>query len=151
MSSAAALDRSKKITTEKLGGSPLPQGDSAVSPVAPGFSDFESATRVTPSTDLTRAIMRATPCWSGAQPVRVIAGAWIEPRSGSPPVPVAPGRPMSPLRLRSFTSPGIARERSRSACSQSKRAAARPRTVAIRAEAIRRQKEFLARRDGVRP
>jgi hypothetical protein len=40
---------------------------------------------------------------------------------------------MSPLRLCSFTSPGTARERSRSACSQSNRAAAMPRTVSTRA------------------
>jgi hypothetical protein len=97
---------------------------------------LESDTRVTPSTALRRDIIRATPTWLGAQPVSVIAGAWIEPRSGSPPLPSAPGRPMSPLSAVSLISAGTARESSRSARSQSKRAAARPRTVSIREDAI---------------
>ena len=108
----------------------------AVSVSPSPFSDFDSETRVTPSTARRRVIRRATVDWLGAQPARLIAGAWIEPRSGSPLLPVVPGRPMSPLRLWSFTLPGTARDRSRSACSQSKRAAARSRTVWTRALAV---------------
>ena len=68
-----------------------------------GFSDFESETRVTPSTARRGTSSERRRAGVDAQPASVIAGAWIEPRSGSPPSR-APGRPMSPLRLVSFTS-----------------------------------------------
>ena len=115
---------------------PFPHGEIAEPVVAAcaGFSDFESATRVTPCTPRRRDIICATSVCVGAQPTIVMAGAEIEPRSGSPPEALlAPGRPMSPLSDWSFTSAGVASDTSRSARSQSKRAAARPRTVSTRA------------------
>ena len=86
---------------------------------------------MTPSMSRRRAIRRATCVWPGAQPVIVIAGAEIALRS-APPWPPASVE-MSPESWRRLTSCGMARERSRSACSQSKREPARSRTVCTRA------------------
>ena len=62
----------------------------------------------------------------------VIAGAVIAPRMRAAGAAVAPP-PRSPLSEAIVTSAGTARERSRSACSQSKRELARSLTVWTRA------------------
>ena len=78
-SAAIAAERSKKMTTENVGGSSPAHTEVVVLVVPPAaFSDLESETRVTPSTALSRASIRATPTWLEAQPVIVIAGAWID-------------------------------------------------------------------------
>ena len=67
------------------------------------------------------------------QPVSSIAGEVIALRTGElPPAPLE----IEPLSVLSVTSAGMAREMSRSACSQSKREDARSLTVWIRVSAI---------------
>jgi hypothetical protein len=110
-------------------------------PVAAGSgrSDFERATRVTPWTVRRRDIRTATCRWPVVQPASEIAGALMSVRSGSlvAPLLAAPESPDSePVIELSVTSAGIAREMSRSACSQSKRALARSLTVCRRCSVV---------------
>ena len=125
---------SKKTTTSKLGGEPLPQGpavDAVPAPPVAAFSDFERLTRVTPCTLRRRDISVATAGWLRVHPASSMAGAPIAPRMPEPlaaPSP-PPTVPVSELRV---TLSGTARERSRSDCSQSKRALASACTVAAR-------------------
>jgi hypothetical protein len=96
--------------------------------------DLVSVTRVTPSTARRRESSVATCFWPVVQPCSVTAGASIAPRTLLPP-PFAPVE-IEPLSEVSVTSFGMAREMSRSACSQSKREAARSLTVWMRVSAI---------------
>ena len=142
----AAASFSKNMTSSKLGRLPVPHGvalrcsTSEASPPERPVSSMSSAvdllsdTRVTPSMSCRRAIRRATSRCAGAQPSIVIAGAEMAVRSALPPPP-APVL-MSPVSDFSVMSAGMARERSRSACSQSKREPARSLTVCTRALAI---------------
>ena len=136
------------MTASKSGRSPVPHGMllrcwAVVESDAPAvFSiscsvDFVSVTRVTPSTSFRRESSRATSVCPGAQPWIVIAGALIAPRSGlaAPPTPPAPFA-VSPVSDFSVMSAGMARERSRRTCSQSKRDPAMSLTVCTRALAI---------------
>jgi hypothetical protein len=149
---AAFAACSKNITISKSGGEPGEQPVGAeAAPVAPGeagaggatsfLADFDRLTRVTPSTLRRRAISVATSCCVFVQPVIVIAGASIALRRPDPPVPPTPVLTV-PSRESSVTSDGIARERSRSAVSQSKRLPARSLTVATRAEASAAKSEY---------
>ena len=63
------LDGSKKTTAENVGGF-FPSQALGLVVVESPFSDFDSDTRVTPSTARSRAIMRATLGWLEAQPPR---------------------------------------------------------------------------------
>ena len=134
-----AASPSKNMTTSNAGRLPVPHGMASrrsralpsCDAVVFSLLELESETRVTPSMSRRRAIRRATWVWPGAQPVRVMAGAEIALRS-EPPWPPA-SVAMSPLSWRSVTSCGMARDRSRSVCSQSKREPARSRTVCTRA------------------
>src|SRR6185503_15116635 len=81
-----AAERSKKTTTEKVGGCLPAQVGVEPEPLAAeaalfaADSDFDSDTRVTPSTERRRDIICATAGWLFAQPAREIAGAAIDPR-----------------------------------------------------------------------
>src|SRR4029079_19213355 len=77
-SASATVAFSKKTTTSKLGGVPLPHGPTVVAP-APGaaasdFSDLERLTRVTPCTLRRRDIMVATAGWLLVHPESSMAG-----------------------------------------------------------------------------
>ena len=104
-SASATAAFSKKTTTSKLGGVPLPQGPTAV-PAAPAargaasaFSDLERLTRVTPCTLRRRDMRRATAGWLVVQPESSMAGELIELRRPEPPLAaVFPTVPLSELR-----------------------------------------------------
>jgi hypothetical protein len=97
----------------------------------PSLSALARLTRVTPSTPRRRAMTRATLVWLLVQPTSSIAGTVRLARSVEPLTPPTFGE-IEPVRLFSVTPSGSARERSRSACSQSKRTPARVRTVSTR-------------------
>jgi hypothetical protein len=134
----ACIAVSKKTTTSNLGGAPRPQPPFSVeAEVLSSLLDLDSATRVTPWTLRSRDIIRATPACVRVQPLSSMAGAAIEPRRAlEPPADpaVAPGLTV-PLIVSSVTLDGRARERSRSACSQSKRLEASSSTVSRRLRA----------------
>jgi hypothetical protein len=87
-------------------------------------------TRVTPSTARRRERSWATWVCVVAQPLSSMAGEAIALRMAEP--PAAESLEIEPVSDVSVTSVGMAREMSRSACSQSKREAARSLTVWMR-------------------